>query len=199
MKVIIGLGNPGRKYRDTPHNIGFEVADRLAARRGAAFETRRRVKAEVAETEIAGERVILVKPMTYMNLSGDAVRMITANLPLEADDLMIVLDEANLDLGRLRLRENGSHGGHNGLRSIIERLGTQEVPRLRIGVRPDREVDNLTDFVLGSLRPEERKQLEMMTETAADAVEAWITEGTRGAANRFNAPPAKEEGKPEGK
>ncbi len=199
MKVIVGLGNPGRKYRDTPHNIGFEVADRLASRRGVAFETRRKVKAEVAETEISGERVILVKPMTYMNLSGDAVRMITANLPLEADDLMIVLDEVNLDLGRLRIRENGSHGGHNGLRSIVERLGTQDVPRLRIGVRPDREVDNLTDFVLGSLRPEERKQLEMMTEAAADAVEAWITEGTRGAANRFNAPPTNEQGKPEEK
>lgn len=186
MKLIVGLGNPGRKYDKTPHNIGFAVADLLAARWGGRLTHRRRDEAEVLETSVGGEKVILAKPQTYMNLSGHAVRSLAANQPMETSDVLVVLDEAQLDLGRLRIRPSGSHGGHNGLRSVIECLGTQEVPRLRIGVKPQRPIEGLADYVLGSLKPDERAKLNEMAEVAADAAEFWIREGSEAAANKFN-------------
>jgi PTH1 family peptidyl-tRNA hydrolase len=186
MKLIVGLGNPGRKYERTPHNIGFVVAEILAARWGGKFNLRRREEAEVLETTVGGEKVILAKPQTFMNLSGYAVRALMTNQPMEIADVLIVLDEAQLELGRLRIRSSGSHGGHNGLRSVIECLGTGEIARLRIGVKPPRPIEDMVDFVLGSMKPEEREVLADMAEIAADAVECWIKEGSDRTATKFN-------------
>lgn len=186
MKIIAGLGNPGRRYQNTPHNVGFNVADLLAERWGVKFSPRRREQAEVVEAARDGEKVLLIKPLTYMNLSGHAIRELIANQPVTPADVLVVLDEANLDIGRLRIREEGTAGGHNGLKSVIECLGTQEVPRLRIGVKPNRPIDAMIDLVLGSLRPDERERVANMIEVAADAAEFWIREGTEATANKFN-------------
>jgi peptidyl-tRNA hydrolase, PTH1 family len=186
MKMIVGLGNPGKKYEATPHNLGFRVADALAGRWGGRFSPKPRERAEVLETRRGDETVLLVKPLTFMNLSGEAARELMRQRSLQAGDLLIVSDDFNLETGRLRIREKGSHGGHNGLRSMIECLGTDDFPRLRIGVRPVRPVHDWTAFVLTSPKPEEREQHHHMVELAADAVELWLREGTTAAANRFN-------------
>jgi peptidyl-tRNA hydrolase, PTH1 family len=186
MKMIVGLGNPGKKYEATPHNLGFRVADALARRWSAGFSPKPRERAEVLETQREGETVVLVKPLTFMNLSGEAVRELMRHRSLEAGDLLIVSDDFNLETGRLRIRDGGSHGGHNGLRSVIDCLGTDAFPRLRIGVRPDRPVHDWTAFVLSSPKPVEREQYQRMVELAADAVELWLREGSTAAANRYN-------------
>jgi peptidyl-tRNA hydrolase, PTH1 family len=186
MKMIVGLGNPGKKYEATPHNLGFRVVETLAARWGGSFIPRPRERAEVLETSRDGESVALVKPLTFMNLSGEAVRELIRQRPLEHGDLLVVSDDFNLETGRLRIRDKGSHGGHNGLRSVIDCLGTEAFPRLRIGVRPNRPVHDWTAFVLSSPRPDEREQYRHMVELASDAVELWLREGSEAAANRFN-------------
>jgi PTH1 family peptidyl-tRNA hydrolase len=187
MKMIVGLGTPGKKYEATPHNLGFHVLDCLARRWGGSFVKRDRERAEVLETGIAGENVVLAKPLTFMNLSGEAVRELTRNRPLDLSDVLIVSDDFNLEVGRLRIRDKGSHGGHNGLRSIIDCLGGSGFPRLRIGVRPlNRPIHDWTAFVLSSPKPAEREQYAIMVELAADAAEAWLREGAAEAANRFN-------------
>lgn len=187
MKIIVGLGNPGRKYRSTPHNVGYWVADRLAGRWGESFTVRRREQAEVLETRIDGEPILLAKPTTYMNRSGQAVRSLMTNRPVELSDLLIVLDEVQLPLGRIRVRPSGSYGGHNGLLSIIQCVGSEEVPRLRIGVGDGRGLpEDRADYVLGSLAPREAERLGIMAEIGADAVELWAREGAEAAADRFN-------------
>lgn len=186
MKMIVGLGNPGRKYDPTPHNLGFRVADTLARRWGGKLALRERERAEVLETGREGQTVFLVKPVTFMNLSGEAVRELMKNRPIGPADLLVISDDFNLETGRLRIREKGSHGGHNGLRSVIECLGNDDFPRLRIGVRPRRPVHDWTAYVLSSPKPEERQQFDLMVELAADAAELWLREGTANAANRYN-------------
>lgn len=186
MKIIVGLGNPGRKYERTPHNVGFEVVDLLARRWGGKFSLKRREQAELAEVRIVSAAAVLAKPMTYMNLSGQAVRELTKNHPGGLDDLLVVCDDVNLELGRVRIRDSGSHGGNNGLRSIIESLGTQQFSRLRVGVMPGRPMGDTAAFVLGSLKPAERDKLDHMVQIAADAVECWAGEGLEATANRFN-------------
>lgn len=187
MKMIVGLGNPGKKYDATPHNLGFRVLDLLARRWGGRFARKDRERAEILETGIAGENVLLAKPLTFMNLSGEAVRELMRNRPLEPADVLVVSDDFNLEVGRLRIRDKGSHGGHNGLRSVIDCLGSDGFPRLRIGVRPpNRTIHDWTAFVLSSPRPAEREQYDLMVERAADAAETWLREGTAETANRFN-------------
>lgn len=186
MKMIVGLGNPGKKYDATPHNLGFRVIDILAARWSGRLALRERERAEVAEVQVGGEPVLLVKPVTFMNLSGEAVRDLMRNRPLGPVDLLVVSDDFNLEVGRLRIREKGSHGGHNGLRSVIDCLGSDAFARLRIGVRPNRPVHDWTAFVLSSPKPDERAQYDLMVRLAADAAEAWLREGTAQAANRYN-------------
>lgn len=186
MKMIVGLGNPGKKYDATPHNLGFRVIDILAARWGGAPALRERDRAEVAEVQVNGEPVLLVKPVTFMNLSGEAVRDLMRNRPLGIGDLLVVSDDFNLEVGRLRIREKGSHGGHNGLRSVIDCLASDAFARLRIGVRPNRPLQDWTAFVLSSPKPEERAQYDLMVRLAADAADAWLREGTVQAANRYN-------------
>ncbi len=184
-KLIIGLGNPGPRYRDTRHNVGFAVVSTLGERHGISGRTVG--SAIVGEGEINGERVVLAQPTTFMNESGRAVAQLRRKHPdVDLADYMIVVDEMDLPTGTLRMRAKGSAGGHNGLKSIIAALGTEAFPRLRIGVgRPLPSVDPV-DHVLTRFRPEEREAINAAIVAAADAVEYWIQYGIEEAMNRFN-------------
>jgi peptidyl-tRNA hydrolase, PTH1 family len=186
MKLIVGLGNPGQKYEMTRHNLGFMLVDRLFEKaNGHRF--RSEANAEVAQIDFAGERVLLVKPQTYMNLSGNAVRplldkygeSVTANVIVACDDVA-------LPFGMLRIRGRGSAGGQKGLQSIIERLGSQDFPRIRLGIKPEHAIGNLPDFVLSQIPRREHQQLELLLERAIDAVEAIIKNGVERAMSLFN-------------
>jgi len=186
MKVICGLGNPGERYRLTRHNVGFRVVDLLADRWGHTGEGRVRDGAgllEVRRPEPVG-RVLLVKPLKYMNLSGGPLRAALRQTDLDVTDhLLVVADDIDLPLGRIRLRRSGSAGGHNGLRSIIEALGTDEFPRLRIGVG---RAGSAAGHVLATFKPDERDLATEMVAIGADAVEAWLRDGIDEAMNAFN-------------
>jgi len=189
MKVICGLGNPGDRYRFTRHNVGYRVVDLLADRWGLTGQGRVRDGAallEVRRDEPIG-RVLLVKPMRYMNLSGGplkaALRQTDADV---SEDLLVVTDDVDLPLGRIRLRREGSAGGHNGLRSIIASFGTNEFSRLRVGIaRPDGSRE-MVNHVLATFKPDERELADEMVQVAADAVERWLTDGVEAAMNEFN-------------
>lgn len=185
MKVVVGLGNPGAKYAGTRHNIGFRVLDEVASRMGTSF-TREKFKGQIAESAWKGERVLLLKPLTFMNLSGESVAQAARNNVNDPDDLLIVYDEAELPLARLRMRGRGSAGSHNGMRSVIERVGHQDIPRLRIGVGRGTGGENLADHVLATFRPEEKPLVEQAVARSADAILEWIERGTESAMNRFN-------------
>ena len=186
MKLIVGLGNPGQEYEMTRHNLGFMLIDRLFERAGGR-RFRPESSAKVAEVTLAGRRVILAKPQTYMNLSGDAVRPLLDRYG-EADpgNLIVASDDVALPFGMIRVRARGSAGGQKGLKSIIERLGTQEFARVRLGVKPDHPVDDLSNFVLSPIRRRDREELEETVDRAADAVEMILTEGVERAMARFN-------------
>jgi|KBSMisStaDraftv2_1062788.scaffolds.fasta_scaffold199762_2 peptidyl-tRNA hydrolase, PTH1 family len=185
MKAIVGLGNPGREYAGTRHNIGFEVIDEVARR----WNVRLRPWKSAADLAVVtGRSAVLVEPQTFMNLSGDAVGRVAAFHKLEPADVLVVVDEVQLPLGRIRLRRSGSSGGHNGLKSIIQHIGT-EFPRLRIGVgRGDPKWD-LADHVLSRFGREEREAVAEAVNRAADAVEMFVDEGIEVAMNRFNQSP----------
>ncbi len=185
MKIVVGLGNPGEQYAKTRHNIGWLVLDRLADRAGWAGRGRTRDAAAVVSGRYHGLDLTLVKPLTYMNLSGLAVRKVLAREHALLGDLLVVTDDFALPFGKMRFREGGSDGGHNGLRSIVEELETEKFSRLRIGIgEPDR---GAVDHVLSRFEPPERQRLDELLEAASDAVETWAREGTSRAANRFNA------------
>lgn len=186
MKLIVGLGNPGRRYAATAHNLGFEVVDRLARRWGFALRMNERYEAEIAEGQIASVPAMLVRPRTFMNLSGRAVAAIARQRELGPDDLLVITDDVNLPIGRLRIRQGGRAGGHNGLKSIIACLGSDAFARLRIGIHPGADIDDLVQYVLAKLPPEERRRLDKMLDLAADAVEHWAAQGSVAAADRFN-------------
>jgi peptidyl-tRNA hydrolase, PTH1 family len=194
MKVIVGLGNPGPKYAGTRHNVGFEVIDYLAAAPGCSM-FREKFEAFVAELKEGEESVLLVKPLTFMNLSGRAVRAVIDFYKLPPAELLVVCDDFNLPLGKLRVRPKGSHGGQNGLRNIQEQLGTDEYTRLRIGVGQP-EPGDAVDHVLSKFRPGERKAVEDAIATAAQAALVWVRQGTAAAMNRFNGPDDPVEKKP---
>ena len=185
MKLVAGLGNPGETYRGTRHNVGFEVVDRLAERTGARFETAP-ADALQAKWRHPDGLVILAKPLTYMNLSGGAIRALCHFYKVEAQDLLVVCDDVNLPLGRLRARESGSEGGHNGLRSVAETFGTIEYPRLRIGVGRGDERRDLADHVLARFEPDELSGIDAAIARAADAVETWVSRGMPAMMNLFN-------------
>ena len=188
LKLIVGLGNPGTEYSDTRHNVGFLVADELAHRYRVKFRNHARWKARAAKIGGIADGVLLAQPTTFMNLSGWAVRELAAFHKLAPSDLLVVVDDADLPLGRLRLRAGGSAGGHNGLKSIIQELGTDEFPRLRIGV--GRDTSELRHHVLGRFREEEQTEIESAVQRAADAAEVFVKENILAAMNRYNAAPA---------
>ncbi|GIW03611.1 MAG: peptidyl-tRNA hydrolase [Thermomicrobiales bacterium] len=183
MKIVVGLGNPGREYAETRHNIGFMVVDRLARLAGAAG-WKRRFQSELCEVVIDGERLVLAKPQTYMNLSGHAVRQIAQWYRVPVSDLLIIYDDLDLPFGVLRMRARGSAGGHRGLASIIEQLGTQEIPRLRIGI--GRGPGEATAHVLSRFSPEEAARLPLILDRAVEAVRLWLTAGITAAMNEIN-------------
>jgi len=189
MKLIVGLGNPDRRYRHTRHNVGWEVIDRVGRRLGIAVD-QEDGWATVGGGAVGRRRVLLAKPQTYVNLSGSAVADLRRRHRVKLEDLVVVVDDLDLPLGRLRLRPGGSHGGHNGLRSIIDALRSDAFPRLRVGIgRPPERMDP-AQFVLTPFTAEERATMDPALERAAEAIETVIREGLQGAMNRFNAKPA---------
>jgi PTH1 family peptidyl-tRNA hydrolase len=198
MRLIVGLGNPGAKYRDTPHNAGFWVCERLAQRHALAPETTR-FSSLLQRGRILGHEVALLRPQTFMNLSGQAVAEALRYLPVEGS-LLVVFDDMDLPAGRLRIRLGGGHGGHNGMRSIIESIGREDFPRVRLGVgRPRTGGTNprtTAGHLLARLPEAERKRFDEITDRAADAVEVLLERGVQAAMNAFNALPGLDEAKP---
>jgi PTH1 family peptidyl-tRNA hydrolase len=187
VKLIIGLGNPGRRYRDTRHNVGFGVVDELARRAGAAFEAAP-ADALMARVSGGGGSVILAKPLTLMNLSGIAVAELARYYRIDVADLLVVADDVNLPLGRLRARAQGSDGGHKGLRSIVERIGSEAFARLRVGVGRGDPRRDLADHVLARFDPDERPFVDATIVRAADAAAVFVTDGIEVVMNQFNRP-----------
>jgi PTH1 family peptidyl-tRNA hydrolase len=184
VKIVVGLGNPGAQYADTRHNVGWMVLDRLADRAGWTGKGRTKDASAVVAGRFRGLDVTLVKPLTYMNESGLAVRKVLAREHAPIGDLLVVVDDFALPFGKLRFREGGGPGGHNGLASIIDELGTEKFSRLRVGIgTPDR---GFVDHVLSRFEPTERARLDELLDAAADAVESWARVGTNKAANQHN-------------
>lgn len=185
MKVIVGLGNPGGKYEGTRHNVGFEVLYELARKWQASGVTRAH-EAEIAEVHVAGEKTLLVAPQTFMNLSGRSVGSLMKFYKVDLEDLLVISDDLNLPCGQLRLRASGSSGGQKGIRDIIAHLGTEDFPRLRVGIgRPPGRMD-VSTFVLKRFLAEERQTMDLTVRDAVDAVEMWLREGVTAAMNKVN-------------
>ncbi|MFB0536293.1 MAG: aminoacyl-tRNA hydrolase [Anaerolineae bacterium] len=183
-KLIVGLGNPGRQYAYNRHNVGFQCLDRLAQAHGLSF-AQRRAKASLALGTITDVGVVLAKPLTYMNLSGQAVRQLVNSYQLSLEDILVIYDDLDLPLGTIRLRPEGGSGGHKGMRSIIEALGSQAFPRLRVGI--DRPPGNdAVSYVLSDFTADERITLESVYERVVAAVELFLREGIEAAMNAYN-------------
>jgi len=185
MRLIVGLGNPGVEYAWTPHNLGFLVVDRLAEQAGIRM-TRPEAKSLVGRGSLAGHEVVLAKPHTMMNLSGLAVRELLSRADCSPAELIVVCDDVALPWGMIRVRERGSGGGHNGLKSIIGALGTMEFPRVRLGVQSPEPVGELREYVLRQIRRDEEQIVAEEIEQGAEAVKLIVAEGTQRAMNRFN-------------
>jgi len=194
MKLIVGLGNPGRSYERTRHNVGFMVVDRLAEERRLG-EWRRRFHALMSEGDLGPERFILMKPQTFVNAAGEAVASAARWCRLSPGDILVVCDDFNLDLGRIRVRGKGSGGGHNGLASVIAALGTESVPRLRIGIGAPGPGDR-KEYVLSPFSPEEMGVIGEAVGQAVRAVETWVRSGLERCQNEFNAGPGKAANEP---
>jgi PTH1 family peptidyl-tRNA hydrolase len=186
LKLIVGLGNPGTQYRDTRHNVGFHVVDRLSEETRIAVG-RKAFRSLAGEGRFEGARLLLLKPQTYMNLSGLAVRDAVAYHRIPLSDLLVIYDDAALELGRIRLRADGSSGGHNGMKSIIEELGSEAFARLRIGVGASKGSSGMIDHVLGRWSHEEAPVIRQSVERAVEAALCCLREGIEAAMNRYNA------------
>ncbi|MFC3040981.1 aminoacyl-tRNA hydrolase [Virgibacillus xinjiangensis] len=186
MKCIVGLGNPGKKYESTRHNAGFMVIDELLKRHGWELN-KKKFNGYYAMEHLDAEKVILLKPQTYMNLSGQSIRPLIDYYGIEPEDVLVIYDDLDLPTGRIRLRQKGGHGGHNGIRSTIDHLGTKEFKRIRIGVgRPD-DSTSVIDYVLGSFPKAELEEVDSSIQKAADACEAWIGDSFPVVMNKFNS------------
>lgn len=188
MKLIVGLGNPGRKYEQTRHNVGFIVAAKIAALNSAG-SPKIRFEGEFAETSIGGRKVALLCPQTFMNASGQSVRKAVDFFKLEHNDILVICDDLNLPSGKLRLRASGSAGGQNGIKDIIRHLGSDGFPRLRLGIGRPPEGWTVTDYVLGKFGKAEQPPIEEATTRAAHAAICFVTEGIGEAMSRFNGSP----------
>jgi len=184
--ILVCLGNPGDKYENTRHNVGFMVADELAERAKAPIQ-KLKFKALTNTLTISGEKVLVMKPVTYMNLSGEAARPADDFYKVPADHVLVVSDDTALPIGKLRIRKGGSAGGHNGLKSLIQHLGTDQFPRVRVGVgeKPHPDYD-MADWVLGHFVGEDKKAMDKSVKRAADAIECIIKEGIERGMNKFN-------------
>lgn len=185
MKIIIGLGNPTREYQATRHNIGFDAITRLCDDYGIRLDSKEH-KALCGRGYIAGEKVILAQPQTFMNLSGESVRELVDYYKLTNEDIIVIYDDIHLDVGQLRVRKKGSAGGHNGIKNIIAQLGTEEFMRIRVGVGEKPEKWDLVDYVLGRFPKEEEPVIREALERVSKACECIITDGIEAAMNRYN-------------
>ena len=185
MRLIVGLGNPGPEYQWTPHNLGFLAVDEIANRASIRVE-RPEGQALVGRGKIAGEEVVLAKPHTYMNLSGNSVKALMGKYELEPESLLVLFDERDLPWGMIRIGERGSPGTHNGAKSVSSAVGTQEFARLRLGCGPDHPVSDLAEYVLRPMKKAQLEEAAEMIATAADAVELLVKEGIAAAMNKFN-------------
>ncbi|UCH12523.1 MAG: aminoacyl-tRNA hydrolase [Candidatus Omnitrophota bacterium] len=186
MKLIAGLGNPGKKYVNTRHNIGFRVTDKLVYKYNAGFKKKLFKKAKEANLEISGERILILQPTTYVNLSGSCIWHFYKRLKLDLKDLLIICDDINLPIGKIRIRSSGSAGGHNGLASIISWLGTEEFPRLRIGIKTGEPIEEFSEYVLSEFSKSQQQIIEQVIENAILACESWIKDGVEVTMNRYN-------------
>jgi peptidyl-tRNA hydrolase, PTH1 family len=185
MFLVAGLGNPGEEYADTPHNLGFLVVDRLAERHGIRV-TRKDSHALIGVGEIDGHRVMLAKPQTYMNLSGTSLRPLMEKHEIPPDRLAVVYDELDLPWGTLKIKPKGSAAGHNGMQSVIDKLGTNEIVRVRLGIHPGNRLASGKDFLLSPMGRAQKKELDEFAGYAADAVRSIIAEGVEKAMTKFN-------------
>jgi PTH1 family peptidyl-tRNA hydrolase len=184
--LVVGLGNPGPEYHETRHNVGFRCADALAGAYDLAFDRKKKSKARIADGVIAGKRVLIAKPQTYMNLSGSSVQGLAAFYQIPSKNIIVILDDLDLPPGTLRIRPKGGSGGHRGLTDIIQKLGTQEFPRIRFGIgRPPGQMDPAA-FVLRRLDPDELADVKRAVERVIKTIEVWLTDGIDIAMNRYN-------------
>jgi PTH1 family peptidyl-tRNA hydrolase len=186
MKLIVGLGNPGKKYDGTRHNVGFAVIDGLAESPSVG-SFQERFDAEIAEWREDGEKILLMKPLTFMNLCGQAVRQVIDFYQIDVKDLLVICDDMALPLGKLRFRARGTHGGHNGLRDIQQHLGSTEYSRLRVGVDVPEGQKDAVDHVLGKFKPSEKPVIEDALTLAMQAAATWVTQGIEKCMNQYNA------------
>jgi len=191
MKLIVGLGNPGRSYANNRHNVGFRCLDHFARKQGISCNLRR-ARSQLGMGEVGGTKVVLAKPRTFMNLSGEAVAALMRRHRLPTEDLIVIYDDLDLPLGKIRIRERGSSGGHKGMKSIIARLGTQDFPRIRVGIAPReggealaKRVDTV-EYVLSDFAPEEKPIIRKVYPEVADAIHCLITDGVTVAMNKHN-------------
>lgn len=185
MKIIVGLGNPTREYEGTRHNVGFSVIYAISDKYNIKVDTKKH-KALIGKGIIEGEKVILAMPQTYMNLSGESVRELIDYYKCDNEDVIVIYDDISLDVGKLRIRAKGSAGGHNGIKSIISHLGTQEFPRIKVGVGEKPARMDLADYVLGRFSKEEQPLIRESADKASDAVALMLKEGISAAMNKFN-------------
>ncbi|MGW8257901.1 MAG: aminoacyl-tRNA hydrolase [Thermoguttaceae bacterium] len=185
MKLVVGLGNPGRKYQATRHNIGFAILAELGLRFGVS-KPRHKFHGEVLEATIGAERALLLSPLTYMNLSGLSVAEAKAFYKIPPEDMLVLCDDLNLPLGKLRIREQGSAGGQKGLDDIIRKLGTENFPRLRVGIGSPPEGCEWSDFVLSTFTQDEKPQIKQSIDRAVEAVSIWANDGIEESMNRYN-------------
>ncbi|WP_100374385.1 aminoacyl-tRNA hydrolase [Bacillus sp. FJAT-45037] len=185
MKVVVGLGNPGAKYAGTRHNIGFDIIDYCAKELGVELN-QSKFKGIFGIKIINGEKVFFLKPLTYMNLSGESVRPLLDYYQIGIDDLVVIYDDLDLPTGKIRLREKGSAGGHNGIKSLIQHLGTEKFKRIRVGVDRPKDGEPIVNYVLGTYRPDERQAMSESIIQASKAIEAWTDKSFLEVMNQFN-------------
>jgi len=187
VKILLGLGNPGAAYRRTRHNAGFRLVESLAGREGVRMKNKILLSARIGSFDSGGERVFLAKPKTYMNRSGAAADKILRKYGLGCEDLILIYDDVALEPGQLRLREGGGAGGHNGVRSVIDALGSKDFARIRIGIGAPQAGQSLTDHVLGRFRPDEDRIIELAIETGLDMIDCLLRDGAAKAMSVFNS------------
>jgi PTH1 family peptidyl-tRNA hydrolase len=186
MKLIVGLGNPGKRYEKTRHNVGFWVIDRLSSTWDIPI-LKEKWKAIVGEGNVKGESVILMKPLTYMNLSGEAVRMAIDWLKLDIEDVLIIYDDLDISVGKMKLKQKGSSGGHNGIKSLIHHLKTEEFKRIKLGIGRPLHPQPIESYVLSSFREEEMDEMNVIVDRAQDAVDYWLSYGFLKATNQYQS------------
>lgn len=185
MKCIVGLGNPGRKYKNTRHNIGFLVVEELLRRHQWKLD-QKKFNGNYTLENFQGQKVILLEPQTFMNVSGESIKPLIDYYHIDLDDVLVIYDDLDLPVGKIRLREKGGHGGHNGIRSTIEHLGTKEFKRLRVGIGRPVGPMAVVDYVLGKFDKEQTEEVNLSIQNAADACESWLTRSFVDAMNQFN-------------